>query len=94
MCLFTRFPSCTFVSFVVEKINDHEGHEVSRRNKLVRNHSSYFGRVRVADQRRRSQMALAFLFLRRQDVAQERLRSLDLSRSSFLEALSSALMCF
>ena len=94
MCLFTRFPSCTFVSFVVEKINDHEGHEVSRRNKLVRNHSSYFGRVRVADQRRRSQMALAFLFLRSEDVAQECFRSLDLSRSSLLEALSGALMCF
>ena len=94
MCLFTRFPLCTFVSFVVEKINDHEGHEISRRNKLVRNHSSYFGRVRATDQRRRSQMALAFLFLRREDVAQECLGSLDLPGPSFLEALSSALMCF
>lgn len=61
---------------------------------LVRNHSLYFGRVRVADQRRGSQMALAFLLLGRQDVTQKRLLPFYLPATGLLEALGGAFMCF
>ena len=65
-----------------------------RGKSLIRNHSFYFGRVRVADQCRSSQVALAFLFFGSQDVTQKRFRALDLSRPRLLEALSGAFVCF
>ena len=62
--------------------------------RLVRNHSLYFRRIGVAYERRGAEMALALLFLRRQDVAQKRLIALHLSCSRLLEALGRALVCF
>lgn len=61
---------------------------------LVRNHSLYFRRVRIAHQRRGAEVALALLLFGRQDVAQKRLLALDLSGPCLLEALGRAFVCF
>ena len=88
MCLFTRFDQLQALSHAVS--------EVARgrsRSPLVGNHSLYFRRVSVADQRRAAQLALPLLIFRGQDVTQKSLIALHFSRPGFLEALGRAFMC-
>ena len=59
---------------------------------LIRNHSLYFGRIRVAYQIAATQLAFALLVLRGQDVAQKRMPTLHFPGRSFLEALRRALV--
>ena len=59
---------------------------------LIRNHSLYFGRIRVAYQIAATQLAFALLVLRGQDVAQKRMPALHFPGCSFLKALRGALV--
>jgi hypothetical protein len=103
MCLFTRFsvdflfePLCLLRSRFLETSPQRaQGlhREKPQKRSLIRDHSPHFWRVRVADQRRCSQVLLALLLLRGQDVAQKRLRALHLSSASLLEALGGAFVC-
>ena len=88
MCLFTRFALWASASSVVKKSKTTEGAECTEES--IRNHSLYFGRIRVAYQIAAAQLALALLVLRGQDVAQKRMPSLHFPGCSFLKALSSA----
>jgi hypothetical protein len=87
MCLFTR---CMWSD---RRPRPSRGQECPRHTKLIRNHSLYFGRVSVADQRCGPELAFALLRLRGQNVAEKSLRPLHFPRPSFLEALRSALVC-
>jgi hypothetical protein len=61
---------------------------------LVRDHPFDFGKIAMAHQHRFSQMALALLGFRTENVTQIRLVALYFSSPSFLEALGGAFMCF
>jgi hypothetical protein len=88
MCLFTRFMRGeTSVSPVTRT-------RVSAPHNLVRNHSFYFRRIRIADQDAAAKPSFALLVLGSQDVPQKCVRPLHLSSRGFLEALSGAFMCF
>ncbi len=96
MCLFTRFgarkhsrPTRIFMSVLQSKGTNHKGHE----GNLVRNHSLYFRRVRIADQSRATKPALTFLIFGSQDVTQKCVRPLDFPTSGFFEALGRAFVC-
>ena len=71
----------------------HADKSVRAHTVLVRNHSLNFRRVRVADQCRGSQLALALLIFRSKDVAQVSFRALYFSCARLLEALGRAFVC-
>ncbi len=96
MCLFTRFgarkhsrPTRIFMSVLQSKGANHKGHE----GNLIRNHSFYFRRICVADQRGAAQTAFALFVFGSQDVTQKCVRPLNFSTSGLLEALSGAFVC-
>jgi hypothetical protein len=104
MCLFTRFslwlssvkPSAlcgeVFKNSTTESTGFHRGKP--QRRSLVRNHSLYFGRVRIAYYDTAAKPAFALLVFRSQDMAQKRVRPLNFSSRGFLEALGGAFVCF
>ena len=59
---------------------------------LIRNHSLYFRRIRVAYQIAVTKLTFALLILRGQDVAKKRMSALHFPGRGFLKALSSALV--
>jgi len=63
MCLFTRCFVYLAVLRGFKKDFNHEGHQVSRRDSLVRNHSLYFVLVSVTDQCRSPELILTLLGL-------------------------------
>ena len=88
MCLFTRFCAWKDGRLALTRT------EMSAPHNLVRNHSFYFRRIRIADQDTAAKPALPFLVLGSQDVPQKCVRPLYFSSRGLLEALSGAFVCF